>query len=110
TLLRPGPLPSLASSAGGLASFGDFSGTTGLSDVLESCVIGVRLLASRCGPWVHLPRTTPGSPGSHAWCVRACSGSLTARGPGASCDGDAPGVAFRFSLQRRHPGGYFFRG
>ena len=31
-------------------------------------------------------------------------------GSRASRDIDAPGVAFRLSLQRRHPGGWFFRG
>ena len=38
-----------------------------------------------------------GSPGSRARCFRTCSGSLTARGPGASRAGDAPDVAFRLS-------------
>jgi hypothetical protein len=31
-------------------------------------------------------------------------GSLTAQDPGASCDGSAPGIAFRQAPQRRHPG------
>ena len=45
-----------------------------------------------------------GSPGSRARCFRACSGSQTARGPLASHDSDALGVAFRLSPRRRHPG------
>ncbi len=36
--------------------------------------------------------------------VLACPGSQTARGPFASRDGDANGVAFRLSPRRRHPG------
>jgi hypothetical protein len=54
-------------------------------------------------------RHTQGSPGFRTGSVRPCTGSLTARGPRASCDIDAPSVAFRISLLRRHPGG-FFRG
>jgi hypothetical protein len=69
--------------------------TTELSDFLESFVIGVRLSASRCGPRAHRPRPTPGSPGSRAWCFRACPRSLTARGPRTSRPGEARGVAFR---------------
>ena len=57
------------------------SGTTRLSDFLEPFIIGVRRSTSRRGPRVHLPRATLGSPGSRAWCFRACTGSLTARGP-----------------------------
>jgi len=48
-----------------------------------------------------------GSPGSRARCFRACSGSLTARGPDTSRANDAPGVAFRLLLRRRHPGATF---
>ena len=81
-------------------------GPTSQSRSSSACVVST----SRRGPRVHPPRVTLGSPGSRAWCVRACTGSLTARGPDASRDGDAPGVAFRFSLQRRHPGEKHFRG
>src|SRR6516225_311445 len=55
------------------------------------------------------PQVNMGSPGSRAGCFRTCTGSLTARGPVASCVGDATDVAFRFSLQRRHPEGGFSR-
>jgi hypothetical protein len=103
-------LPSTTSSVGRPTSFGGFFGTSQLSDFPEPCIIGVRLLASRCGPRLHLPWATLGSPGSRAWSFRACAGSLTARGPSASRAGDASGVAFRFSLQRRRPGDSYFRG
>jgi len=46
-----------------------------------------------------------GSPGSRARCFRTCTGSVTARDSGAPRDNGAPGVAFRISLRRRHPGG-----
>ena len=104
------PLPSAASAAGCPALFGSFVGITGRSDFPEPVIVGVRRSTSRRGPQVHLPRATLGSPGSRAWCVRACTGSLTARGPGTSRGGDVPDVAFRLSLRRRHPGGIDFRG
>src|SRR5262249_32834387 len=49
-------------------------------------------------------QTDVGSPGSRTRCLRTCTGSLTARDPGAPCDGGAPGIAFRHSPPRRHPG------
>ena len=104
------PLPSIPSAAGCPALFGDFIGTTGLSDFPWSFIVGVRPWTSRRVPRRPSPRATTGSPGSRARCFRTCTGSLTARGPVASRDIDAPGVAFRFSLQRRHPGGSVFRG
>jgi hypothetical protein len=39
-----------------------------------------------------------------------CTGSLTARDSGTPRDIGAPDGAFRFSLQRRRPGGIFLRG
>ena len=77
------PLPSTTSSAGASAPapFGGFAGTMGLSDFPEPCVIGVRLAASRHGPQLHPLRAPLGSPGSRAWWFRACTGSVTARGP-----------------------------
>ncbi len=56
-------------------------------------------------PWANL-----GSPGSLTRCLRTCSGSLTARDSGTPRDIGAPDGAFRFLLQRRRPGGFFFRG
>src|ERR671932_255612 len=103
-------LPSTPSSVGRPTSFGGFVGTPRLSDFPEPCIIGVRLLAFRCGPRLHRPWAALGSPGSRAWCCRACAGSLTARGPPTSCAGDVVGVAFRSSLQRRRPEGWDFRG
>ena len=103
-----GPLLSTPSAPEGL--FGGLPGTTGPSDFPCPCIIGVCPWTSRCGPRHHLPGAAKGSPGFRTGCVRACSGSLTARGPGASRDIDAPGVAFRISLLRRHPGVSVFRG
>src|SRR6202163_2531372 len=51
-----------------------------------------------------------GSPGSHARCFRACTGSLTARDSVAPRDIGAPDGAFRFLLQRRRPGVFGLRG
>ena len=108
------PLPSLPSAGGGLwppPLFGEFLGTTGLSDFPCPFIIGVRPQTSR-----HVPRgyRSPwedmGSPGSRAWCFRACARSLTAWGSGASRGIDAPDVALRFSLQRQRPKERFFRG
>jgi len=84
--------------------FGNFAGTTGLSDCPCPFIVGVRPWTSRRGPPHHLRRTDRGAPGSRARCVRACSGSLTARSSVASGVIDAPDVAFRFSLQRRRSG------
>src|SRR5207253_253419 len=95
------PLPSIPSAADASALFGDFVGTTGLSDCLGPFIVGVCPWTSRRGPPPHQRRAIRGSPGSRARCFRTCSGSLTARSLGASCVGDAPSVAFRFSLQRR---------
>ena len=103
-------LPSSPSAACLLALFGAFFGTTRLSDFPDSCISGVRLSTSRCGLLSHRQQTAVGSPGSRTRCFRTCTGSLTARGLGASRDIDAPSGAFRYSLQRRHPGGTVFRG
>jgi hypothetical protein len=51
-----------------------------------------------------LPRADKGSPGSRAYCFRACDGSLTPQSPSVSCLNDTSGVAFRISLERRHSG------
>src|SRR5206468_11798398 len=104
------PLPSISSAADPPALFGDFVGTTGLSDCPWSCIIGVCPWTSRCGPPRHPRRATTGSPGSRARCVRTCAGSLTARDSVASCGGDAPDVAFRLLLRRRSPEERLFRG
>src|SRR5207244_12884409 len=90
--------------------FGDFSGTTGLSDFPGPFVICVRPLTSRCGPMLLLRWADLGSPGSHARCLRTCTGSLTARDSGSPRDIGAPDVAFRFLLQRRRPGVIVLRG
>ncbi len=47
-------------------------------------------------------QVSAGPPGSRAECFRPCVGSQAARGPVASCDGDATDVAFRFQSERRH--------
>jgi len=93
-----------ASAADAPASFGGFCGTTELPDFPRPFVIGVRPWTSRCGLPVSA-QTDVGPPGSRAKCFRACAGSVTARGPAASCQSDASDVAFRLSPQRRHPGG-----
>src|SRR5438445_506531 len=104
------PLPSIPSAAGCPALFGDFSGTTGLSDFPGPFVIGVRPWTSRCVPRQLLPWTALGSPGSHARCLRTCTGALIARDSGSPRDIGAPDVAFRFLLQRRRPGVIVLRG
>ena len=109
------PLPSTPSATGRPALFEGFAGTTGLSDFLRPSIIGVRPQTSRHDPRRHRPRVDAGSPGSRARCFRTCTGSQTARGPGASRDIDAPNVAFRGPPRRRHPKGLpdgrvFFRG
>lgn len=90
----------------------------------------VRRLRRYCGPVrlpivVHRRRTpldfptrpaTPSVAGDHGTSRlprEVCSyvhGSLTARGSRASRDIDTPNGAFRFLLQRRRPGGSYFRG
>ena len=102
-----GPLPSTPSAPADAALFGGFPGTMGPSDFPCPCIIGVCPQTSRCGPRHHPSWAAKGSPGFRTGCLRACAGSLTARGPVASRDIDAPGVAFRISLLRRHPGGIF---
>ena len=104
------PFPSIPSASGCPALFGDFSGTTGLSDFPRPFVIGVRPWTSRRVPRQLRPWADLGSPGSHARCLRTCTGSLTARDSGIPRDIGAPDGAFRFSLQRRRPGGSFLRG
>ena len=84
--------------------------TTGLSDFPGSFIIGVRPQTSRCVPERPSFRANLGSPVSRARRFRSCSGSLTARDSAAPRDIGAPAVAFRFLLQRRRPGGSFFRG
>ena len=104
------PLPSASSAAGCSALFGDFIGTMGLSDFLGSFIVGVRPWTSRHG----LPlqrQANSGPPGSRARCFRTCTGSSTARDPGASRGIVAPGVALRLSPQRRRPEAFLnFRG
>src|SRR5439155_23226900 len=98
------PLPSTASATGRPALFGGFSGTTELSDFPRPFTIGVCPWTSRCALRLPQPQRGAGSPGSRAKCFGACSGSSTARGPGASRVGDALGLAFRLPPRRRHPG------
>jgi hypothetical protein len=110
-----GPLPSAPSAGDDFGRpgsslvppplFGGFAGTMGPSDFPRSFIIGVCPKTSRCGLPRCRGRANVGSPGSRARCFRTCTGSLTARDSGASCDSDASGVAFRISLRRRHPGG-----
>src|SRR5216683_4564016 len=98
-------LPSCYSSYGALNSYPDgtfthcscqpsldahFSGTTGLSDFPDPFVIGVRPWTSRRVPRQLRPWADLGSPGSHARCLRTCSGSLTARDSGAPRDIGVP--------------------
>ena len=104
------PLPSIASAAGRPALFGDFPGTMGGSDFPWSYIIGFRRLPSRCGPPARGRRTTRGSPGSRVDGFQACEGSLTTRGRTDARHGAPARVAFRSSLQRRHPGLKTFRG
>jgi len=85
--------------------FGDFVGTSELSDFPRPFIIGVCLSASRYGLQDSPLQTNVGSPGSRAEWFHACLGSPTARGPGAPCDSGALGVAFRLFRERRHPEG-----
>src|SRR5262249_13253067 len=80
------------------------------SGFLCSFIVGVCPWTSRRVPHLHQVRASTGPPGSRAKCFRAYTGSLTERDPNASRGVDAFGVAFRFSLQRRHPEERFFRG
>jgi len=110
-----GPLPSIPSARDGAGRhgssrlltplFGDFSGTMGPSDFPRSCIVGVRPKTSRRGLPGNPGRANAGPPGSRARCFRTCTGSPTARGPVVPRDSGTPDVAFRISLQRRHPGG-----
>src|SRR5437588_5778872 len=103
-------LPSIPSATGCPVLFGDFAGITDLSDFPCSFLIGVCPWTSRCVPR-HIPfGGNAGSPGSHARCFGTCTGSVTARDLEAPRDIGAPGGAFRFLLQRRHPGVSFLRG
>lgn len=116
-------LPSTTSAAAGVsptALFGSFCGTTQRSDFPPLLLIVVRPWASRCA----VPRTLPsvvhkiaGPPGSRAKCLRACAGSVTARGPYLPRQCGKHGVAFGISPLPRHPGppvafatGHVFRG
>src|SRR6516165_7819160 len=102
-------LPSTASAAAGTspaALFASFFGTTQQSDFPPPLLIVVCPRASRCA----LPTTLPsaqqknaGSPGSRTRCLRACAGSLTARGPCLPCHGGMHGVAFGVTPPPRHP-------
>ncbi len=84
------------------------------SQVLRTCPTSLVRTSSayvdRLPDTARCSRRNKGSPGSRAGCLRTCAGSLTARGRSTSRDIDALRVAFRFSLQRRHPRGRFFRG
>ena len=104
------PLPSTASSAGRPASFGGFVGTTRRSDFPEPFIIGVRLCGFPTRPAA--PSAAGNSGISRFPCMVFPSVHRVSdrAGAGASRDGDAPGVAFRFSLQRRRPGEKDFRG
>src|ERR1700730_2818392 len=104
------PLPSVPSATGCPALFGDFIGTTGLSDFPCPFIVGLRPWTSRRVPQFHPLRVSTGPPGSRARCFRTCSGSQTARDPVASRDIDATDIAFRLLLQRRRPEGRWFRG
>jgi hypothetical protein len=57
-----------------------------------------------------IPGRNLGSPGSLARSLRTCTGSLTARDSGTPRDIGVPDGAFRILLERRRPGGSFFRG
>jgi hypothetical protein len=48
-------------------------------------------------PGDHPGRASVGSPGSHAWRLRTCPGSLTARGPQTARASADSGVAFRLT-------------
>ena len=50
------------------------------------------------------PPANAGSPGSRSWCLHACSGPQTARGPSEPHEIGSSGIAFRLAEERRHPG------
>ena len=116
-------LPSTSSASAGVspaALFGSFFGTMQRSDFPPLLLIVVCPWASRCA----VPRTVPsavhktaGPPGSRAKCLRACTGSVTARGPVLPRQCASSGVAFGMSPLPRRPGppvtfaaGHGFRG
>jgi hypothetical protein len=89
--------------------YGSIRLPTGVHHRLKSCDLPTRS-ADLANAEAHGISRFPAS------CFRTCTGSVTARGPGASCLGDARGVAFRLVPRRRHPGvtrlaaGHVFRG
>ena len=97
------PLPSLASAASPSVLFGEFTGTTRLSDFPRPSIIGVRPLTFRHGLQFSPLQTDVGSPGSRTRCLHTCTGSLTARDLSTPRAGGVPSVAFRLSPRRRHP-------
>jgi hypothetical protein len=104
-----GSLPSTLSATACAALFVGFTGTTRPSDFPHSFIAGLRPQTFRRGPRV-FPLANTGSPGSRSWCLRACSGPQTARGPFEPCDYGSSSVAFRFAEERRHPGMARFHG
>src|SRR5215469_2692346 len=83
---------------------------SGISQVLQVCptsrvrsssaiVLGLPDASRSC-----CLRVNTGSPGSLARCFHTCAGSVTARVPVTPRNIGVPGIAFRFSLQRRLPG------
>ena len=68
------PLPSIPSAAACAALFGDFVGTTGLSDSPRPSSSASGLRPSRCGPPFHRAWAVEGSPGSRAERFRSCWG------------------------------------
>ena len=103
-------LPSTTSAAAGVspaALFGSFLGTTQQSDFPRPWLIAVGPWAFRCALHHTLPSAAQkiaGPPGSRTKCLRACAGSLTARGPPLPRHCGSDGVAFDLLLQPRHPG------
>ena len=91
---------------GGMQSlFEDFFGTMGLSDFPCSCIAALLLPDSQCVPYhYHNVRSNVGYPSSCAGSFHTCMGSSTAQGPGSTCAGVGPSVAFRAFSRRRHPG------
>src|SRR5579872_324251 len=87
------PLPSIPSAGSDTPPlFGNFAGTTGLSDFPCPCIAVVPPLSSRHGPEPVL-RSDAGSPGFRVRCLRACMGSATPREPGCSRANEPPDVA-----------------
>jgi hypothetical protein len=93
-----------------LLLFGNFVGTTRLSDFPWSFIGGLGPQTSPHGPSRHVWRAATGSPDSRVRCVCACRGSATARGLAASRPSETASVAFRFWKQRRPLGLVRFRG